>query len=194
MRPFARPVGIGRLSLEARVLYSAFCVFILIGGFSSLWFYVDDELGVVPDDAARYYLGDTQEAPPPTSDDGPALDLGDLGDLGAADEPAAAGTMRFEKPARQVMETFHFHLFSVPVVLLIIGHLFMMCGWSMRRKTGILVTASVTTLLHLLAPPLIRFVSPHFAALVFPTAVLMLLSWTLMTAWPLWEMWRPARE
>ena len=32
---------------------------------------------------------------------------------------AEAAPMRLEKPARQVMETFHFHLFTVPVVLLI---------------------------------------------------------------------------
>jgi len=192
MRYFARPVGIERLSLEARVLYTAFCLFLLLGGFTSAWFYVDDELGTAPADAARYYLGNTP-VDAAAAGGGPALDLPEMGDL--ADAPAAsAPTMRFEKPARQVMETFHFHLFSVPIVLLIVGHLFMMCGLPMRWKVGLIVTASVTTLLHLLAPPMVRFWSASFAALVFPSALLMLLTWTFMTAWPVWEMWRPSRE
>lgn len=188
MRYYAKPVGIDRLSLEARVLYTAFCLFLLTGGGTSVWFYLDDQLGVTPADAARYYLGDAAVATAPQDDDGPALELpgGDLDEV-----PAAPAGMRFEKPPRQVMETFHFHLFSVPVVLLIVGHLFMMCSFSTRTKAWLLALTSVATLLHLLAPPLVRFASPSFAALVFPSALLMGLLWTFLTAWPVVEMWRP---
>jgi hypothetical protein len=189
MRYFARPVGIDRLSLEARILYTAFCLFLVVGTYTSVWFYLDDQLGVVPQDAVRYYLGDEASAPA-SAGDGPALDLpGGLGD----EIPAPAGGMRFEKPARQVMETFHFHLFSVPVILLIIGHLFMMCSLPLRTRAMIIVLASITSLLHLVAPPLIRFVSPAFASMVFLSAVGMLVTWSFMTVWPVWEMWRPER-
>jgi hypothetical protein len=201
MRYFSRPIGIERLSLEARLLYSAFCLFMLIGGGTSVWFYADDQLGTAPSDAVRYYLGDSAVeggAEKADADDGPALDMPDLPDMPGLEGAAAAASgapagegMRFEKPARQVMETFHFHLFTVPICLLIIGHLFMMCALSLRLKAGTIVLASAATLLHLLAPPLVRFASPGFAFLVFPSALLMGLSWAFMTLWPLWEMWRP---
>ena len=69
---------------------------------------------------------------------------------------APAGPMRFEKPPRQVMETFHFHLFSVPVVLLIIAHLFMMCELATRFKVGVIIASNAATFVHLLAPPIIQ--------------------------------------
>jgi hypothetical protein len=185
MRTFARSTPIDRLSLEARVVYTLFCLFLLIGYATSAWFYADDELGAAPASAARYYLGEAEAATPAPapSEDGPALDL--------PEEAPAATSLRIAKPARQVMETFHFHLFSVSVCLLILGHLFMMCRLSVRTKSTLLVVAGVSTLLHLLAPPLIRFVGPGFAALMFPSAVLMGLSWLVLTVWPVWEMWRP---
>ncbi len=102
MRAFAKPTPIGRLSLEARVVYTGFCAFMLVGYATSVWFYVDDELGAAPASAARYYLG---EEPPPTpapveDAGGPALDLPGM------DSPAVvteAGALRLQKPARQVM-------------------------------------------------------------------------------------------
>jgi hypothetical protein len=205
MRYFARPVGIERLSLEARLLYTAFCVFLVIGTYTSVWFYMDDQLGVVPADAVRYYLGD-DAVESPIEAGGPALELpddvgpddvgpDDVGKGGLGQVSSAGGAlgegMRFEKPARQVMETFHFHLFSVPVVLLIIGHLFMMCGLPLRTKAMLIVLASISALLHLLAPPLIRFVSPAFSSIVFLSAIGMIVTWSIMTVWPVWEMWRP---
>ncbi len=195
MRVFAKPTPIARLSFEARVVYSVFCVFLLVGYATSVWFYLDDDLGAAPAGAARYYLGEQTPPPSPAPDpaaseaDGPLLDLPEAGSPAVVTEATA---LRLQKPPRQIMETFHFHLFSVSVCLLILGHLFMMCGLSTRLKSGVLVVGSLATLLHLLAPPLIRFASPAFSGLMFPTALGMGLTWLAMTAWPLWEMWRPA--
>jgi hypothetical protein len=41
-----------------------------------------------------------------------------------------------------------------------------------------------------MAPPLIRFASPSFAFLMFPSAVAMTASWLYMTASPVIQMWR----
>lgn len=169
-----------RLSFEARVVYSTFCLFMLAGFVSSGWLYADDDLGATPAAAARYYLGD----PPAEPAAGPALDL----PAGAV----AAGPLRVAKPPRQVMETFHFHLFSVSVCLLILGHLFMMCRMPAAAKAGVIAVAGVSTFVHLLAPPLIRFAGPGWAVLMFPSATLMGLSWLALTVVPLYQMWRPA--
>lgn len=181
MRHFAKPSSLDRLSLEARVVYTVFCLFMLIGFATSVWFYADDELGFGGAGAVRYYLGETEESSSAPEAGGPALEL--------PDEPSPAG-MRFEKPARQVVETFHFHLFSVPVCLLIIGHLFMMGGESTRLKIWTIALASASTLVHLLTPPLIRFVSPVFGSLMFPSAGLMGATWLYMTLSPVVQMWR----
>ena len=186
MRQFARPFPITRLSLEARVLYTGFLLFLVLGFVSSAWLYADSFGGLSGRGTAEYYRGGTALAPAPgTADeaDGPALELPDEG---AVPEP-----LRLEKPARQVMETFHFHLFTVPVVLLIVGHLFMLTSLSVRLKVGVITEASVATFIHLLAPLLVRFVGPQWGWLMPVSVVGAALGWLPMLVWPLWEMWRP---
>lgn len=174
MRQFARPTPIDRLSLEARILYSGFCLFVLFGIASSMWLYGDDRMGARPADAARYYLGET------ASPDAATID--------------GAAVMVFEKPPRQVMETFHFHIFIVPVVLLIVGHIFLMCGWSTAVKAWTLALASFATFVHLAAPLLVRFASAKFAFLVFPSAISMGCLWIVLTTCPIYAMWRRLPE
>src|SRR5687767_12530762 len=136
MRQFAKPTSLERLSLEARILYTGFSLFLLIGFFTSFWLYADDDFGLSSENVVRYYHGDPEDA-------------------GAPDVPVEK--MRFAKPPRQVMETFHFHIFSVPVCLLIVAHLFMMSGLATKTKAGIIAVSTVVTLVHVLLPPLIRF-------------------------------------
>jgi hypothetical protein len=190
MRVFARPMALDKLSLEARVLYSAFCVFLLVGMASSAWLYLDDGLGLSSRAVSRYYLGD--DAAPQGGDDvhrgGPALALPP-----SSDDEGLRLELRMEKPARQVMETFHFHLFSVPVCLLIIGHLFMMCGLSTRAKVALLVSASIFTLLHLVGPLLVRFGSTAWSPVFVVSAVGMTLLWSVLLLVPLVQMWRRPR-
>lgn len=191
MRAFARPFPLQRLSLEARVLYAGFCVFMLVGIATSFWLAHDDGFGVSPDSVRVYYRGDdvlAAAAPPVAPGDGPALTL----PAEATDTP-----LHLEKSARQVVETFHFHAFSMPVCLLIVGHLFMMCAWSVGRKVKILVAASFSTMLHLLLPVFIRFggdSASFWAALFVPSAVVMSVTWTLMLLRPLVELARTPAE
>ncbi|HEX8435788.1 hypothetical protein, partial [Archangium sp.] len=131
-------------------------------------------------------------APAEEAAGGPALELPAEGPaLELPGEAPAAAPMRLEKPARQVMETFHFHLFTVPVVLLIVGHLFMLTALSTRLKVGVITLASVTTFVHLLAPLLVRFVGPQWGWLMPVSVVGATVGWLPMLLWPLWEMWRP---
>ncbi|ATB40051.1 hypothetical protein CYFUS_005499 [Cystobacter fuscus] len=183
MRQFARPFPITRLSLEARVLYTGFLLFLVLGLASSVWLYADSFGALSARSAAEYYRGGA--APAPVADDagGPALEL--------PDEAVAPEPLRLEKPARQVMETFHFHLFTVPVVLLIVGHLFMLTSLSVRLKVGVIAFSSVATFVHLLAPLLVRFSGPGWGALMPVSVVGAALGWLPMLLWPLWEMWRP---
>lgn len=195
MRQYARPFPITRLSLEARVLYTGFLLFLVLGFVSSVWLYADSFGGLSGRGASEYYRGGAAPAAPEPGAEaagGPALELPPDGPaLELPGETAAAAPMRLEKPARQVMETFHFHLFTVPVVLLIVGHLFMLTALSMRLKVGVITVASVATFVHLLAPLLVRFVGPHWGWLMPVSVVGAAVGWLPMLVWPLWEMWRP---
>ncbi len=197
MRQYARPFPITRLSLEARVLYTGFLLFLVLGFVSSVWLYADSFGGLSGRGTVDYYRGgavEQEHAPAPAEEaaGGPALELPSDGPaLELPGETAAVAPMRLEKPARQVMETFHFHLFTVPVVLLIVGHLFMLTALSTRLKVGVITLASVTTFAHLLAPLLVRFVGPQWGWLMPASVVGAAVGWLPMLLWPLWEMWRP---
>jgi hypothetical protein len=192
MRQFARPFPIDRLSLEARVLYTGFLLFLLLGFLSSAWLYRDSFGALTAEGAETYYRGGGEQAEPAAAPEGegsgPALEL--------PEEETAAGAserMRIEKPARQVIETFHFHLFTVPVVLLIVGHLFMLTSLKTGLKTWVIAIASVATFVHLLAPLAVRFGSPGWAWLMPSSVVVAAVGWLPMLIWPLWELWRPSR-
>jgi hypothetical protein len=183
MRHFQKPTSLDRLSLEARVIYTIFSLFMLVGYATSVWFYLDDGLGTSPSDTQRYYLGEAVASVSAPDSGGPALDV-----------PEEAAPMRFEKPARQVMETAHFHLFSVPICLLILAHIFMMGRESTRTKVLTIGLASASTLVHVMTPPLVRFASPSFAFLMFPSAISMSATWLYMTASPVIQMWYARRS
>lgn len=190
MRHFRKPGPITRLSLEARLVYSGFCVFILLGFFSSAWLYLDDGLQHGSVAVQEYYRGSEFSAPtaavPQPADEGVAIVL--------PDELARPVVLSVGLSRRQVMETFHFHLFSVSVVLLILGHLFMMCGYSLPFKAGVIGLSFAVTFIHLLVPPWLHLTgSGVAAALMLPTAVLMGGLWLLMTVAPLWQMWTAPR-
>ncbi|PTL85586.1 hypothetical protein [Vitiosangium sp. GDMCC 1.1324] len=197
MRQYARPFPITRLSLEARVLYTGFLLFLVLGFVSSAWLYADSFGGLSGRSSAEYYRGGAAPAEPPPAPKveatgGPALELPEDGPaLELPGETAAVVPMRLEKPARQVMETFHFHLFTVPVVLLIVGHLFMLTALSTRLKVGVIIVASVATFVHLLTPLLVRFVGPQWGWLMPVSVMGAAVGWLPMLLWPLWEMWRP---
>ncbi|MBI2375597.1 MAG: hypothetical protein HYV07_16500 [Deltaproteobacteria bacterium] len=169
-----------RLSLEARVVYSFFLLFILVGLASSVWFWIDDGLGLGATGTQAYYLGSRSDPDPAAPSDGPELEL--PGD-------AAAEPLRLAKPPRQVVETFHFHLFSVSVCFLILGHIFMMVRLGRAAKVAVISCGALGSLAHLLVPVLVRFGSPGLAHMMFPTAAIAGLSWVWMTIHPLVEMW-----
>lgn len=185
MRQFARPFPLERLSLEARVLYTAFLVFLAAGLGSAVWLYASSFGGLGGEEASAYYLGEAP-ADAPAEVGGPAMDL---------PEESQAGSMRLGQSPRQVMETFHFHLFTVPVVLLIVGHLFMLTSLGTRTKAWLLAVTSAATFAHLVAPLAIRFGSESLGWLMPASVIAASVGWLPMIFVPLWEMWRrlPAR-
>jgi hypothetical protein len=177
---------IWNLGREAKLVYTGFGVFALLALFSSVLFY-EDLVGRGRDGVRRYYAGEAAGAPSfgEAQVGGPKLEL-------PPDEKPAPLTVAVTY--RKLLEVTHFHLFTVPVFLLIIAHLFMLTGLSTRWKSIWIAGGWLSSLLHLAAPWLIHYVSASLSWLYPSSGALMALTLTAMTVYPIVVMWRRPRE
>lgn len=184
MRDFERKPGrLRSLSLHARLAYSVFLAFTLVGlGLSAALLH--DMVGLDLSGSDAYYAG-IEEAPTPTAaapDDGPAFDLPPETDAPAAPTPLST---------RKLLEVTHFHLFSMPVYLLILSHLFMLGRGRAGVKVAVISASSVGVALHMLAPWAAAGSWPGAGALYAVSGLLLAVGLTWMSLVPLWEMWAP---
>jgi hypothetical protein len=202
MRQFASGgFRLWNLGVEAKVLYSAFCLLILCGIASSALYY-SDLVGGGLVGVRRYYGGEAQEQEPEraggvaipgaggaaTSTGGPAIDL-------PADGEVDRRPIVVAVTYRKLLEVTHFHLFTMPVVLLIVGHLFFATALSPRAKLAWVGAASATVALHIGTPWLVRYGSTRLAFLHAISGAAMTLTMGVLTVYPIVVMWRraPAR-
>jgi len=186
MRQFASGgFRIWNLSPEAKLVYTGFGLMSLLALAVSILLY-EDMVGPRTGGVVGYYAGAKSTAPTvaaPTT--GPKLDLP------ALDEDDAPPSIQIKVSYRKLLETTHFHLFTVPVFLLIIAHLFMLTGLSTRTKATWVALGWLSSLLHLAAPWLIRFASPAWHLLYPISGALMTVSLGIMTVYPIVVMWLP---
>jgi hypothetical protein len=187
MKDFTRPRGrLRSLPLPARVVYSVFLVFTLAALGVTLWLGAD-MVGVGLSRLGEYYAGITSDAPTaratPAPSGGPALELPAELDAPVPPEPM---------PLRKLLEVTHFHLFSMPVYLLILSHLFMLGRARDATKLAWITLGTLGTAGHVVAPWIARAAAPGSTALYASSGSAMLASMLVMTLWPLYEMWAPA--
>lgn len=118
------------------------------------------------------------------------LSGGALADYFAGNE--AAG--KYAKTFGELVELTHFHLFSMPVLLLVQGHIFMMTAWKDRAKMAVVTASFVGGALYIAAPWLVTYVSPGFSHLLTLARVLLMGCLTLYLVVPMREMWGGRRE
>jgi hypothetical protein len=195
VRDFTASAGrLRSLSLGAKLLYSAFALASVIGLLVSWRLY-----GAMVQDAgaAAYYAGAPVAAPPPAptqapaAAEGPALDLGPEIELPGT--PEAPRVLVEQISERKLLEVTHFHLFSVPVYVLILAHLWLLARLPSWLHTAGVAAAVVTSGLHIAAPWLIRS-APGAAALMPISGVAMLLSLGAMAVVSTVDMWLPRRS
>jgi hypothetical protein len=181
MQDFTRPSGrLRALPFAARAVYSVFLAFTLLGLALTLVL-THDMVGLDLSDAAQYYGGEARLIEEPELDGGPTLVIPPDGE-----ELAVFESM----PRRKLLEITHFHLFSMPVYLLILSHMYMLSRARTRSKATWIALGSLGTLLHVAAPWLVAHQFAASIAIYGLSGVLMLLSYTWMSLVPLWEMWR----
>jgi hypothetical protein len=96
----------------------------------------------------------------------------------------------------KLLEVTHFHLFSVPLYLLVVGHLFLLSGRSARTKSVVVSGAVALTALHLVAPWLVALGGRALAWIYPISGAGMLLGFAVLMGVPVYEMWsarQPAR-
>jgi hypothetical protein len=133
-----REFGKGGFSLRRapaplRLIYGAFVALTVPGLLSQIAFHVG-RIGLTPAAIAAYYRGSE-----------------------------AQDVMAFPKSFGQLLEVTHAHAFTMPVVFLILAHLFVSTGVSDRLKGVTLVATFAGLLGDLLAPWLVRYGAAGFA-------------------------------
>jgi hypothetical protein len=93
------------------------------------------------------------------------------------------------KSFRELAETTHFHFFTMPVVFLILCHVFYLTTASPGWKALLTWLAFLGVGLDLASPWLILYVSARFAGTMLLGDVLMVGTFLILAAVPLYEMW-----
>jgi hypothetical protein len=187
MRDFTRPRGrLRSLPLSARVVYSVFLAFSVTGLALSAWL-AEDMVGLDLSRLRAYYAGGgaepAQERPLGGADSGgPALELPPAAEAAAVEPPM---------PTRKLLEVTHFHLFSMPIYLLVLSHLFMLSRLSEATKVGWIALATLSVAGHMLAPWVARADAAPAGIVYGATGVLMTASLLVLAICPLLEMWAP---
>ncbi len=98
------------------------------------------------------------------------------------------------KPFLELLETAHFHLFSMPIFFLVLGHIFFMSSWSERAKLIVIVGSFVALLLEVVLPWLIVYHSAAWTPLVHLARGGLFASFLLFVFVPIKEMWMPGDD
>jgi hypothetical protein len=190
MRQFASSgFRLWNLGLSAKALYTAFCVLTFLGVVSSALYY-GDLVGTGTSGIRRYYAGEAPDAPAaserPAAAGGPAIDVPE-------EAERARAPLVVPVTYRKLLEVTHFHLFTMPVVLLIVGHLFLATGLSDRSKLAWIVAGSVSVGVHLATPWIVRYLGGGLAILHALSGLLLTITMTVLTLYPVLAMWRGDR-
>src|SRR6266508_1472158 len=90
---------------------------------------------------------------------------------------------------RELAEITHFHLFTMPVVFMILVHVLYLTAARAGVKIGTTWMAFGGVMLDLVSPWLISYVSPVFVLTMLMGDILMTVGFLIMMAIPLYEMW-----
>lgn len=146
-------------SLEIRAIYTFFLVFAFIGHLSFVLIVVT-RIGPGYQKVVEHYRGGEGQ-----------------------DE------MAFPKEFHELLEVTHFHAYIEGVVLLVLAHLFVAVPLSEGLKRGVIGLAFGATLLDLLSPWMIRYLSPYAAFAQIVAWVGMCAAYLLLTLVPVYYLW-----
>ena len=186
MRDFGSGPGRLRvLSVSSKLLYSAFLVAALAGLLISWKLY---GAAVGSGGPRAYYAGEAVPPPAaevraaPSESGGPSLDL--------PQEAASPKPMVEQISDRRLLEVTHFHIFTIPIYVLVLAHLFLMTRLPSWIHTTAIATAVGSSGIHIAGPWIVRG-HPALAFLMPVSAILMLITLALIGIVTAIDMWLP---
>ena len=102
--------------------------------------------------------------------------------------------MMFPKTFQELLDVTHAHAFMMPIVLLVLGHLFYLTAWPAAWKRVTVIVATACLLLELLTPWAVRYAAPAWAYAKLAAGYGLGASWLCLVAAPLYEMWGFRRD
>jgi hypothetical protein len=97
----------------------------------------------------------------------------------------------YAKTKGELLEVTHFHLFAMPLMLFVQGHLFLMTRWPRAPKLALVYAAFLGAACDLAAPWLVVYVSRDLAFVKVAGRCLLGPALICFALVPLWEMWGP---
>ena len=178
MREFASPsTRASALPRPVKALYTGFCALTVAGLLSCIALYdgvVRFGARTTPAELYDHLVSYYQPSP-----EGPLA-------------TAAAAPAVPRMSSRKLLEVTHFHLFSMPIYLLVLGHLFLLTGLRASTKTGWISAAGAATVIHLSAPWCVHFGGGALAWIYPISGTALLVTFAVLMGVPLYEMWRSA--
>jgi hypothetical protein len=175
--------GPGRLrvlSIGSKLLYSAFLVAALTGLLVSWKLY---GAAVGSGGPRAYYAGEAvAPAAPAVESGGPSLDL--------PQEAAVPKPMVEQISERRLLEVTHFHIFTIPIYVLVLAHLFLLTRLPSWIHTTGIVTAVGSSGVHIAGPWIVRG-HASLAFLMPVSAILMLVAMAAIGIVTGLDMWLP---
>lgn len=154
---------LGDASLEIRLVYSLFLLFVL-GGLVTTWILQFQRIGFGYERITAYYLG------------------GEIREQ-----------ISFAKNFNVLLEETHFHTFMMGAIFLILSHLFIATSVRRSLKWSIILLTFFSNFFDIASVWLIRYISGHFAYLLMFAWIGLSLGYVEMIFVPLWEMWLQQR-
>ncbi|MFQ5458940.1 MAG: hypothetical protein ACE5FC_10905 [Myxococcota bacterium] len=148
-------------SSNLRLVLGLFLVLVLLG-FATNIFLTYQQTGFTPEGITTYYRGA---------------------------EDAAGETLSYPKSARELLMNAHFHLFMMPLILLVLCHVFYMTSASDFLKKAITWAAFGAVLGEITGPWMVRFLSAGFAVLMLFSNLLLAAALLVLILTPLYELW-----
>lgn len=97
--------------------------------------------------------------------------------------------MAYPKSFRQLVELTHFHLFTEPVSLLVVAHLYHLGGDSPFRKRVSIIGTTVALGVQIALPWALVYASSGFSILLFPATIVLIGGFLYMSAVATMDMW-----
>lgn len=104
-------------------------------------------------------------------------------------EDASGEALSYPKSANELLMNAHFHLFMMPLILLVLCHVYYMLSVSDLLKRAITWSAFGAVLGEIGFPWAVRFLSADFAILMLFSSVLLAASLLILILGPLYEIW-----